>query len=88
MNKAVAQFANAVFQKQVKVLFERYEKAPEKMIFTFEEYARDIANTRNNFFSKIVKSILVQFDNQIETNYDDFKEYCEYMMALSEERAK
>lgn len=88
MSKPLAQLANKILHKNLNILFNRYEKAPEKAIFTFEEYARDIANTRKNFFAKVVQSVLIQFDNQIDTQYDDFKEYCEYFCALSEERAK
>lgn len=88
MNKTMAQVANKILQKNINTLFERYDKAPEKAIFTFEEYARDIANTRNTFLAKVVSSVLIQYDNQTDTQYNDFKEYCEYFLALSEERAK
>lgn len=86
MNKTMAQVANKILQKNINTLFERYEKAPEKSIFTFEEYSRDIANTRNNFFGKVVKSVIEQYDYQ--TEYDDFRAYCDYFLALSEERVK
>ena len=84
--KAMDKVANSIFQKQIELLYERYEKSQEKAIFTFEEYARDIANTRNNFFGKVVKSVMEQYDNQ--TEIVGFKEYCKYLQAISNQRIK
>lgn len=84
MNKTAEQLVNVIFQKKMKELYERYDKSAERFTFTFEEFARDIANTRNTFFANIVRSIITQFDNQ--TEIVDFKEYCEYLKVESQKR--